>query len=113
MIIKIISDLSMRNAGEQMEGCFAGQPNPGVSLNHGRLRRKLFFFPPFVRQRECAAVQCKIQICETVPDKNPAIVQSSMYYWAAHRIQENLARIQIQCRNAGCCRDHNGAINRA
>src|SRR6476660_5858568 len=36
-IIEIIGDLSMRSAGEQMEGCFAGQPNPGVSLNHGRL----------------------------------------------------------------------------
>src|SRR6476646_4330459 len=34
-IIKIIGDLSVRSPGEQMEGCFAGQPNPGVSLDHG------------------------------------------------------------------------------
>src|SRR5437764_3009117 len=83
-VIKIIRDLSMGSTGEQVEGCFAGQPNPGISLNHCRLRRKVLLLPPFVGQRECAAVHCNIQVCETVPGNHPAIVQSCTYFRTAH-----------------------------
>src|SRR6476620_5523639 len=64
-IIEIIGDFSICNAGEEVEACFAGQKDPGISLSDVYMRRELFLLPPIVPERERAAVHCKIQVRET------------------------------------------------
>ena len=89
-----------------MKAASVGKKTRCVSLIDVYLRRKFFLLPPIMRERERAAVHCKIQVRETVPGENPAVAQPCPYFSAAHRIQDNFASIQIQCRNAGCCRDY-------
>jgi hypothetical protein len=73
-IIEIISDLSMHSVREQMESCFGWQKDPRVPLHHIYLRREFFLFPPIVTERERAPAHCKIQVRETIPGDNPAVV---------------------------------------
>src|SRR4029434_5361197 len=94
-------DLSMRSAGEDVEACGAWEKYPGISLSDVYMRRELFLFPPIVPERERAVVHCKIQVSETVAGENPAVAQSCVHFSSVHTVQAHLARIPIECRNAG------------